>query len=169
MTRSKALTPLHAVPVAVVAFFAAGLVGWFTFALGLLVADWLILALGHPLGAILTGVAAALAAAWMANALAPDRSRTRLDAALVGGVGGAFLGLVLLYAVELTGAAPRGIPLVAVILLATIGATWATLTRRRPSSPLRRDAWTSVGLLLLIPIAIYGLIGLACLLDACGA
>lgn len=152
------------------AFLGAGVVGFFSFAMGLLVGERVLWYAGYPLAAILSGVGATLAAAWTATLLAPDRSRTDLRRVLAWAVGGAVAGLALFYAMTLAEVGQTMAARIApVVFLATAGAAFSALKVRKPHGSLRRDALLSVGLLLLIPVALYGLIGLACLVDQCGA
>ena len=152
------------------AFLAAGLVGFFSFAMGLLVGDQVLWYAGYPLAAILTAVGATLGAAWSATLLAPDRSRTDLPRVLAWAVGGAVAGLAVFYVMTVADVGDTLAARIApVVVLATAGAAFSALRARKPRASLRRDALVSLGLLLLIPVALYGLIGLACLADQCGA
>lgn len=161
---------LYASAVVLAAAIAAAVVGVASFAMGLVVAEWYLLALGRPVAALLTAIAAALGAAWTANLLAPDRSRTRLVPTLGWSALGAAAGLVVLYAYTLAqGPGPVGIALVVLFVLVTLGASFGALRSRRPRSSLRRDAWVSLALVLALPGGLYGAVGLACLLEACGA
>lgn len=155
----------------VVAFLGAGVVALFSFAMGLLVDERILWWAGYPLAALLTGVAATLAASWTATLLAPDRSRTRLWSVLRWSEAGALAGLGVFYLMTLAQMGPNLGSRIAPLVVLASGAAAFTAIRQRtpPHARLRRDALASLGLLLLIPAAIYALIGVACLADQCGA
>lgn len=166
-------SPLARAPFAVATLLAsviaAAAVGFISFSVGLVLMEPYLLVVGYPAAGALTGVGAALAAAWTANLLAPDRSRTRLlpvvAASALAGVVGAFLIVALRTAME----GPMAGSLIPVLLGVALVATVAAMKRRRPRDALRRDAWTSVGLLVLIPVGLYAVVGVGCLVGQCGA
>ena len=170
MAERAVLRALWGPAVVAAAFLGAGLVAVVSFAMGLVVAEPILWAAGYPLAGLLTGVGATLAAAWTATLLAPDRSRTRIGRVLLWAGAAALVGVAAFYALQ---AAEVGQNLAArigpLVVLAAGAAAFGSLRLRRPRGPLRRDALLSLGLLLLIPLAIYGLVGVACLLDQCGA
>ena len=148
------------------------LVGTFSFAMGLIVGEPVLWWVGYPVASLMTGLAAALAATWTGNVLAPDRSRTQLwrvlawtEAAAIAGVA-VFLVLYLSRAMPSASLASMLLPLG---LLVPVVASFATLRIRRPQDSLRRDAIASLLLLLLLPVGFYGVVGIACLVGMCGA
>lgn len=162
--------PLYVLAVVVAAAVTAAVVGWSSFMMGLLVEDWYLVALGRPVAALLTAVAAGLGAAWAANLLAPDRSRTRLGPTLAWSMAAAALGLAFFYALTLPRrGGPFGDALVVLLVLVVAGASLGALRSRRARSALRRDAMVSLALVLALPLALLGTVWLACLFDACGA
>lgn len=172
MSRNTGLGAVRGLVVALAAVVATIVVGMLSFALGLVVGEPVLWWLGYPAAALMTGLAAALAAAWAANLLAPDRSRTRLWR-VIGATEAAALAGVVLFLVLLLGGDRAGGPLATLLapfaLLVPATATFLTFRARRPMDPLRRDAITTAILLALIPVAWYGVIGIACLLGECGA
>ena len=155
----------------VAAFVAAGLVAFVAFAFyGLVVAEPFLQLVAYPAAALLTGLGAALAAAWAATLLAPDRTRTDLRRTLLWAEAAALAGLVLFLALDATGATPsKAASMAPLVVLAAGGAAFGALRARAPREGLKREAWRSVGLLALLLVGLYGVIGVACAVGQCGA
>lgn len=171
MAENPALRALWGPAVVAVTFVVTAFAALFSFAMGLLVSD-AALWFARPAAALFTAFAAVLAAAWTSTLLAPDRTRTRLDVVLRWTLLAAALGIVLFYALRalvFRAEGPFAGALAPLVVLVAGAAAFAALRNRKPQDSLRRDAFVSLALLAALPVLFFGTIGLACLLDACGA
>lgn len=171
MAENPALRALWGPAVVAVTFVATAFTALFGFAMGVLVGD-AALGFARPAAALMTALAAALAAAWTSTLLAPDRTRTRLGAVLRWTLAAAFVGLLVFYALRalvFRAEGPLAGALAPLVVLVAGAAAFAALRNRKPQESLRRDALLSLALLAALPILFFGTIGLACLMDACGA
>ena len=156
---------LYRAGVVVSALILGGFFGFFVFGLGLFVPAPVI----RPLAYLTTAVFTSLGAAWAANALSPDGTRTRLLAVLgrcvVVGALAAVVDLALLFGSGDEGAAA------ALVIFAWLGlgliaaaTAWAL---RVPERPLRRDALVTLAIASGALLFVVGAVAVTCTITPC--
>lgn len=147
------------------ALLLGGFFGFYAFGLGLFAPAPVV----GPLGFLITAAFSALGAAWAANALSPDRTRTRLLAVLgrclvVGAVAAALDFAVLLA----TGDEGAGAALVIFgWLLLGLTAAVTSWALRVPEHPLHRDALITLAIALGAVLLVVGAVAMTCTITPC--